>query len=137
LIEIKTHVGIFAIAGVGMIILGSFMEFPLPGWELIAAKSVESAQETLVIVALVMSGIFGFVVYKVAQARRLKVKAGPEQLIGKVGKVVSALTPRGEIMVEGQIWRAESLNGQMKQGEQVEVVKREGLLLRVKSKQTG
>jgi membrane-bound serine protease (ClpP class) len=135
LIEIKTHVGVFAIAGIGMIILGSFMEFPLPGWELIAARSVESARETLVIVALVMSGIFGFVVYKVAQARRLKVKVGPERLIGKVGRVVSSLTPRGEIMVEGQIWRAESLSGQMKQGEEVEVVKREGLLLRVKSKQ--
>ena len=136
LIEIKTHIGIFAIAGIGMIILGSFMEFPLPGWELLAAKSVESARETLVLVALVMSGIFGFVVYKVAQARRMRVKAGPEQLIGKVGRVVSELTPRGEVMVEGQIWRAESLSGQVKQGVEVEIVNREGLLLRVKPKQT-
>jgi membrane-bound serine protease (ClpP class) len=135
LIEIKTHVGIFAIAGIGMIILGSFMEFPLPGWELLAPQSVESARETLILVALVMSGIFGFVVYKVAQARRMRVKAGPEWLIGQFGTVVSALTPRGEVKVEGQIWRAESLGGQVKEGEKVEVVRREGLLLRVKPKQ--
>ena len=136
LIEIKTHVGIFALAGVGMIILGSFLEFPLPGWQLLAAQSVASARQTLILVALVMSGIFGFVVYKVAQARRMKVRAGPEWLIGQFGTVVSALTPRGEIKVEGQIWRAESLGGEMKEGEKVQIVKREGLLLRVKPKQT-
>jgi membrane-bound serine protease (ClpP class) len=136
LIEIKTHVGVFAIAGIGMIILGSFLAFPLPGWELLAAKAVESARQTLISVALVMSGIFGFVVYKVAQARRMKVKVGPEQLMGKIGTAVSALEPRGEVKVEGQIWRAETLGGRVKQGEQIEVVSREGLILRVKPKQT-
>jgi membrane-bound serine protease (ClpP class) len=135
LIEIKTHVGVFAIAGIGIIILGSFLAFPLPGWELLAAKSVESARQTLISVALVMSGIFGFVVYKVAQARRIKVKVGPDQLMGKTGTALSALIPRGEVKVEGQIWRAETLSDSVSSGEQVEVVSREGLILRVKPKQ--
>lgn len=135
LIEIKTHIGIFAIAGIAIIILGSFLAFPLPGWELLAAKSVESARRTLIAVALVMSGIFGFVVYKVAQARRMKVKVGPEQFIGGTGVVVSALTPRGEVKVEGQIWKAETVGQDVREGEQVEIVDREGLLLRVKPKQ--
>lgn len=135
LIEIKTHIGVFAIAGIGMIILGSFLAFPLPGWELLAAKAVESARQTLISVALVMSAIFGFVVYKVAQARRMKVKVGPEQLLGKVGTVVSALTPRGEVKVEGQIWRAETTGGHVEQGQLIEVTGREGLILRVKPKQ--
>lgn len=135
LIEIKTHIGIFAIAGIAIIILGSFLAFPLPGWELLAAKSVESARRTLIAVALVMSGIFGFVVYKVAQARRMKVKVGPEQFIGGTGVVVSALTPRGEVRVEGQIWKAETVGQDVREGEQVEIVDREGLLLRVKPKQ--
>jgi membrane-bound serine protease (ClpP class) len=82
-----------------------------------------------------MSGIFGFVVYKVAQARRLKVKGGPEQLIGMTGRTFSPLTPRGEVSVEGQIWKAESLAGPIKVGETVEIVSREGLILRVKPKQ--
>ncbi len=135
LIEIKTHVGVFAIAGIAMIILGSFLAFPLPGWELLASKAVESARQTLISVALVMSGIFGFVVYKVAQARRMKVKVGPEQLMGKTGIAVSALAPRGEVKVEGQIWRAETVGQHVSQGEQVEVVSRQGLILRVKPKQ--
>ena len=136
LLEIKTQHGIFALAGIGLIILGSFLEFPLPGWELLAAQSVESARETLISVALVTSGIFGVVVYKVAQARKMKVKVGPEQLMGKIGTVLHALTPRGEVRVEGQIWRAETIGAEVKAGERVEVVNREGLILKVKPKQT-
>ena len=135
LIEIKTHVGVFALAGIGMIVLGSFLAFPLPGWELLSARAIESARQTLISVALAMSAIFGFVVYKVAQARRMKVKAGPEQLIGMVGTAISPLTPRGEVKVEGQIWKAEAVGEHVNAGQAVEVVSRMGLILRVKSRQ--
>jgi membrane-bound ClpP family serine protease len=135
LIEIKTHIGVFALAGIGMIVLGSFLAFPLPGWELLSIQAIESARRTLVVVALVMSSIFGFVVYKVAQARRMKVKVGPEQLIGQTGTVVSDLVPRGEVRIEAGIWRAEAVGDHVRQGEMVEVVGREGLILRVKRKQ--
>jgi len=134
LVEIKTHIGIFALAGIAMIVLGSFLAFPLPGWTVLSARAVESARTTLISVALVMSAIFGFVVYKVAEARRMKVKAGPEQLIGKPGIAISELAPRGEVKIEGQIWRAETLGEHVKQGEPVEVVSRKGLILRVKPK---
>ena len=134
LLELKTHIGVFALAGIGMMIVGSFLAFPLPGWQLLAARSVETGRESLISVALVMSGIFGFVVYKVAQARRMKVKGGPEELVGKVGTVTSVLAPKGEVRIEGQIWRAESISGEVKEGEQVEIVGREGLTLKVKPK---
>jgi membrane-bound serine protease (ClpP class) len=135
LIEIKTHIGVFALGGIGMIVVGSFLAFPLPGWELLSIKAVESARQTLISVALAMSGIFGVVVYKVAQARRMKIKAGPEQLLGKTCTAISELAPRGEVKIEGQIWRAETLEGVVKQGELVEVIDRQGLILRVKPKQ--
>ena len=136
LLEIKTQHGIFALAGIAIIVLGSFLEFPLPGWELLAPQSVASARETLVSVALVMSGIFGVIVYKVAQARRMGVKAGPEQLIGKIGRVTRSFTPIGEVRVDGQVWRAETTGGEVKEGDQVEVVGREGLILKVKPNKT-
>jgi len=135
LLEIKTQHGIFALAGIGLIILGTFLEFPLPGWELLAAQSVQSARETVLSVALITSSFFGIVVYKVAQARRMKVKVGPEQLIGKTGTVTTPLTPRGEVRVEGQTWRAETIGGEAKAGEPVVVVTREGLILKVKPTQ--
>ncbi|HXZ90583.1 MAG TPA: nodulation protein NfeD [Candidatus Dormibacteraeota bacterium] len=136
LLEIKTQHGIFALAGIAIIVLASFLEFPLPGWELLAPQAVESARETLVSVALVMSGIFGIIVYKVAQARRMRVKAGPEQLIGKIGRVTRPFTPIGEVRVEGQVWRAETIGGEAKEGDQVEVINREGLILKVKPSKT-
>jgi membrane-bound serine protease (ClpP class) len=136
LIEIKTHIGVFALAGVGMIIIGSFLAFPLPGWELLSYKAIESARQTLMSVALVMSAIFAFVVYKVAQTRRMKVKGGAEELIGMTGTAISPLMPRGEVKVEGQIWKAEAQKGQIKTGEAVEIVSRQGLILRVKAKET-
>lgn len=135
LLEIKTHIGIFALAGIGLIILGSFTALPLPGWELLAAREIDTARQTLVSVALVMSGIFGIVVYKVAQARRMKVKVGPEQFIGMTGTVVAPLTPKGEVRVEGQIWKAETVSNPIQSGGLVQVVGREGLILRVKPKQ--
>jgi membrane-bound serine protease (ClpP class) len=134
LIEIKTHIGIFALGGVAMIVLGSFLAFPLPGWELLSAKAVESARTTLIAVALVMSAFLGVIVYKVAEARRMKVKGGPEQLIGRIGVAASELAPRGEVKIEGQTWRAETLRDHVGQGGLVEVVSREGLVLRVKPK---
>ena len=136
LLEIKTHIGIFALARIGLVIVGSFIALPLPGWELEAASAVDAARQTLISVALVMSGIFGFVVYKVAQARRMKVKAGPEQFIGMTGTVVAPLAPKGEVKVEGQIWKAETTGEHVQSGAQVEIVGREGLILKVKPKQT-
>jgi membrane-bound serine protease (ClpP class) len=136
LLELKTQHGVAALAGIALIVLASFLEFPLPGWELLAAPAVETARETVISVALVMSAVFGIIVYKVAQARRMKVKVGPQQLMGKVGTVTHALTPRGEVRVEGQTWRAETIGGQAKEGEQVEIVNREGLILKVKPIQT-
>ena len=135
LLEIKTHVGLFALAGIGLILLGSFLAFPLPGWEMLSSSAVQSSRETIVVVALVMSSIFGFVVYKVAQARRMKVKTGSEQMIGMTGTAFSSLDPMGEVKVEGQIWKAESVTGPVRPGEFVEIVGRKGLILRVKPKE--
>ena len=134
LVEIKTHIGVFALGGIAMIVLGSFFAFPLPGWELLSSREVESARTTLIAVALVMSSLFGAVVYKVAEARRMRVKGGVEEFVGKIGIAASELAPRGEVKIEGQIWKAETLHDHVGRGEPVEVVGREGLVLRVKPK---
>jgi membrane protein implicated in regulation of membrane protease activity len=44
-----------------------------------------------------------------------------EQLIGKTGITISELGPRGEVKIEGQIWRAETLGDNVRQGQLVEV----------------
>ncbi len=51
------------------------------------------------------------------------------------GTAVSALAPRREVRVEGRTWRAETVGENIKEGEEIEVLSRMGLILRVKLKQ--
>jgi membrane-bound serine protease (ClpP class) len=61
--------------------------------------------------------------------RRKRKMTGPEALVGKRGVVVSALSPVGEVRVEGVIWRAKSLSGELTKGESVDVKAVEGISL--------
>ena len=56
-------------------------------------------------------------------------------MIGMTGTAISPLDPKGEVKVEGQIWKAESVTASVRIGELVEIVGREGLILRVKPKE--
>ena len=74
---------------------------------------------------------------KAAEASRLRVSAGSERLIGRVGLVRSPLEPVGQIMVDGALWRArrdwdEEVDGALEQGDRVIVERVEGLTLSVR-----
>lgn len=64
--------------------------------------------------------------------RLLKPVTGKEGLIDSRGKVVRQLTPTGIVMIEGERWSAESINGEIAIGEEVEVRRVEGLKLMVR-----
>jgi membrane protein implicated in regulation of membrane protease activity len=55
-------------------------------------------------------------------------------LIGKIGVVRSDLNPQGEIQINGEAWSARPAEGEgpLLVGTRVEVVKMEGLKLRVR-----
>jgi len=46
-----------------------------------------------------------------------------EGLIGEVGETLEALTPAGSIRVHGERWKAESVAGNIEQGEKVRVIR--------------
>jgi membrane-bound serine protease (ClpP class) len=48
-------------------------------------------------------------------------------LIGKTGIAITELKPKGEVRVEGVIWRAESLSGDVSRGQQVTIKSLKGL----------
>ncbi|QBQ53483.1 NfeD family protein [Nitrosococcus wardiae] len=59
---------------------------------------------------------------------------GGEGLLYQRGKAVQPLTPKGKIMINGELWNAVSLNGEnIEAGAYVEVISREGLTLYVDS----
>jgi len=65
--------------------------------------------------------------------RRRKI-TGAEGMIGMVGEVIESLTPSGIIRVDGEIWQAESIEGDIAIGEEVEILTIYRLKLRVKHK---
>jgi membrane-bound serine protease (ClpP class) len=56
-------------------------------------------------------------------------------MIGKAGVAITELNPKGEVRVEGEIWRAESLSGTIAKGERVNVKVLRGLVVMVEKVQ--
>lgn len=82
-------------------------------------------------VALGSVGVVGglYVRWILGPLRRKRKMTGAEALVGKLGVVVSTLSPVGEVRVEGVIWRARSLSGELHAGEKIQVKAVEGISL--------
>jgi membrane-bound serine protease (ClpP class) len=63
-------------------------------------------------------------------SRRRRIRAGAETLIGDRAEVVSPCRPRGQVRVQGELWRARCEAG-ADAGETVRIIGREGLTLLV------
>lgn len=129
--ELKTHIGVLGLGGVICLIFSSFLLFPSPQW-LIAPEVSYGIRNTLVTMSLALSAFFAALVWKVAQARRLKVKTGYESIAGQKGITVTKLAPEGEVRFQGENWRAHSTVGIVEKGVEVIVEGRDGLKLLVK-----
>lgn len=62
------------------------------------------------------------------RSRRGSAKAGPETMIGEVGRVVTPCDPLGEVRLHGELWRARC-ESDAAVGQRVRVRAREGLTL--------
>jgi len=128
--ELKTTTnGILTVGGIAAFVLGSFMLFPAQSpfgrvpWDLILVTTVMTA------------GFFLLVMVLVIKAQRRRVVMGVERLAGMQGVAQSALTPGGVVLVEGEQWTAQSVDGPVQAGEPVEVVAVDGLKLKVRRAQ--
>ena len=84
---------------------------------------------TLTIVAVIVALIF----YVGVKAQYRRVKTGKEALIGAKGVATTDLKPKGEVRVMGEFWEATVQDGEIANGQAVEVVGMEGMFLIVKS----
>jgi membrane-bound serine protease (ClpP class) len=95
---------------------------------------VEIPLLAMIVTGLVVGG-FIFIVHRaVITSLRRKRITGAEGMIGMQGEVVESLKPKGIIRVNGEYWQAESLNGDIEIGEDVEIVVIDRLKLEVKRK---
>ncbi|MBI4325389.1 MAG: nodulation protein NfeD [Chloroflexi bacterium] len=124
-----TH-GVLTVGGILSFFLGSLMLFD-------RAEPLFRLSLSVIIPATVLTAAFFiFVVAAGLRAQFLPVKAGVETMLGKT---VPALAPidaeTGRVFVEGEYWNARS-DAPIEQGRPVEIVKIDGLTLRVKPKKT-
>lgn len=82
--------------------------------------------------AVLMAAFFFFAIGAGVRAQRQRVTTGPQALIGAVGTARSDLSPRGQVLVQGELWTAESQDGPIPAGQQIRVTRVNGLHLAVR-----
>lgn len=130
-IKAPTH-GALTVAGVGSFIVGALVLFNSPGTPQFQRVSIPLVVTVGVLLGLLFFFILGFAL----RAQRVPVQVGAEALTGKIGTAMTALARSGQVQLESELWSAEAADGsaEIHKGDRVEVVKVEGLRLKVKKK---
>jgi len=68
-------------------------------------------------------------IYYGIRAHQSQVLSGREELVGKSAEVITALAPKGEVFIQGELWKAILDEGQAQPGEEVLITKVDGLKL--------
>jgi membrane-bound serine protease (ClpP class) len=123
-IKIVSH-GLLAIGGVISLLLGSMMLVKSGS----SLEFVRISRGVIISATIVSAFFFLFVVGFGIKAQRLRVVTGIDGLIGDVGEVMDRLAPTGTIKVQGEIWNAESIAGNISKGEKVRIKEMKNLKL--------
>ncbi len=122
--------GALTIGGIVSLALGSLMLIDP------SAIYISISLEYIVIMVAFTSALFIFIVGYAIKAQFKKPATGPEGMVGSTGITRSNLKTKGKIQIHGEIWNAilESSGEVIRKGEEVEVVRVEGMRLVVKKK---
>ena len=115
-IKIVSH-GLLAIGGIVSLLLGSMMLLK-------SGSSLEVARISRAVIfsaTAVTALFFLFVIGVGIKAQRRKPVTGAEGMIGATGEVIEMLSPTGTVKVQGEIWNAESIAGNINAGEKVSI----------------
>lgn len=127
LLEIKiTSYGLLSVAALVSLFFGSLILFkPGEGFDRLPLSLIISTVGTLGL-------LLGLAVYLVAKTMRNPPASGGEAMVGLTAEIREWHTDGGMVLVRGELWKARSSSPQqLRQGEEVEVVEREGLTLTV------
>jgi membrane-bound serine protease (ClpP class) len=122
--------GLLSVAGIISLLLGSLMLFEGEG------PADRISWGVLTPTLIVVSGFFTAVAFLVFRSQVSKPVTGSAGLVGEIGVVRKALTPRGKVFVHGELWNAEARTP-IDEHVQVRVVKVTGLLLEVEPADEG
>jgi membrane-bound serine protease (ClpP class) len=123
--------GVLGIASVVSIVIGLLILFNEP---LMPESFYEAFPKFVAGVGLGVGGIMTFMVIKVAQLR--KRRSGVGEMVGERGEIIEFSGGKGFARVRGEIWKVES-EDDLKKGDEIEVLDREGLTLKVRKLERG
>ncbi len=127
-VEIKVvSYGLLTISGVVSIILGALMLFDQSSFGGLSI-SMSILGSTIVVLVALVAGLTWLVV----KAHMKGIVTGRESLDGKKGLVKIALSPSGKVLIEGELWNAVSIEGDIPKGAEVVVQAIKGFRIKVK-----
>jgi len=117
--------GILTAGGVVSLIIGSLVLFSH------SSPAMQINRGLIAVVTILIAAFIVFIVGAVIRGQRRRVETGAEGLIGKVAIAKTDMAPKGTVLVDGELWKAEVDSGKVESGEEVTVTKVEGLKLLV------
>ncbi len=123
-VKVTSH-GILAIGGIIAMVLGSLMLYETP------SVAIRVSVWVILPTVGVTAGLFIVALTAGVRALRGRPLTGAAGMVGNTGVTRSAIDPEGQVLVQGELWRAVSDGGPIAAGEAVRVVAVEGLTLKV------
>jgi len=133
IVDIKTPThGALTIAGVTSFIIGALVLFNSAGTPQFQRVSLPLVIFVGVFIGLIFAVILGYAL----RAQRRPVITGQESLGGQIGIATTDLNPTGQVQTGSELWSAEMVegSGSIRKGDKIEVIKAEGLRLKVRKK---
>jgi membrane-bound serine protease (ClpP class) len=124
---LTTTFGLFTAGGITSLIIGSLILFK-------GGPLFQIDPWLIATVAILVGGLFAFILNQVIRAHRRQASTGREELIGKTAVVKVALEPEGTVFLKGERWTAVSEAGRVEPEETVIITKVDGLKLYVTKK---
>ena len=130
-VKVVSH-GVLTVGGVASFVIGALM---LMDTSLTPALRV--SWQVIVVMAALLVLFFLVVVGAAVRAHMRKVETGEQGMMGEGGRALNALNPKGSVLVEGERWRARAVEGEVAEGDEVEVVGQDGFVLLVRRRGEG
>ena len=124
-IKVVSH-GVLAIGGVVAMLIGSLMLYDSP-----ETTGIRLSWYVMIPAVGTTAALVFFAVSMGVRALYRPSVTGESAMVGRLGVARSALAPEGQVMIDGELWRAVSQDGTVAAGEPVKVAAIDGLTLKV------
>ncbi len=126
-IKIVSH-GILTVGGIISLIMGSIMLIDVDS----SLEVVHISWQIIVAVVTLTVLFFMFAIGFGIKAQRRKPTTGAQGIIDETGETITEMDPEGQVKVHGEIWTAESLDGNLLKGTKIIVAEISNLKLKIR-----